>query len=90
MLELPVGLIVGAYSLGKVIRRQTLHDLMAGLESTVASMREERLLIERERLLATLRETGGNITQTADSLGKSRAAVYRLIDKHDIPLTRRS
>ncbi len=79
-----------AYSLGKVIRRQTLHELMAELESTVARMREERQLLERERLLSTLQETGGNITHTAEILEKSRAAVYRLIAKHDIPLSRRS
>lgn len=79
-----------AYSLGKVIRRQTLQELMADLEKTVASMREERQLLERDRLLQALRETGGNITHTADLLEKSRAAVYRLIAKHDIPLSRRS
>lgn len=79
-----------AYSLGKVIRRQTLQELMADLEKTVASMREERQLLERERLLEALRETGGNITHTAEILDKSRAAVYRLITKHDIPLSRRS
>jgi two-component system response regulator PilR (NtrC family) len=78
-----------AYSLGKVIRRQTLTELMAELENTVARMREERQLHERERLLSTLQETGGNITHTAEILEKSRAAVYRLIAKHDIPLARR-
>jgi DNA-binding NtrC family response regulator len=79
-----------AYSLGKVIRRQTLKELMADLENTVAGMREEHQLLERERLLKTLQETGGNITYTAEILEKSRAAVYRLIAKHDIPLVRRS
>ncbi len=79
-----------AYSLGKVIRRQTLQELMADLEKTIASMREERQLLERERLLQALQETGGNITHTAEVLEKSRAAVYRLIAKHDIPLSRRS
>ena len=79
-----------AYSLGKVIRRQTLQELMADLEKTVASMRQDRQLLERERLLQALREAGGNITQTAEILEKSRAAVYRLIAKHDIPLSRRT
>ncbi len=78
-----------AYSHGKVIRRQTLEELMADLEKSVASMREERQLIERERLLRALKEAGGNITHAAEILGKSRAAVYRLIEKHDIPLARR-
>jgi DNA-binding NtrC family response regulator len=79
-----------AYSHGRVIRRQTLQELMADLEKSVASMREERQLIERERLLRALRDAGGNITHAAEILGKSRAAVYRLIDKHDIPLSRRN
>ena len=79
-----------AYSLGKVIRRQTLQELMADLEKTVASMRQERLLLEREKLLDALRQAGGNITKTAESLEKSRAAVYRLMAKHDIPLSRRA
>jgi DNA-binding NtrC family response regulator len=79
-----------AYSLGKVIRRQTLQELMADLEKTVASMREERQRFERDRLLEALRQAGGNITQTAEILEKSRSAVYRLITKHDIPLSRRA
>jgi len=63
---------------------------MADLEKTVESMRQDRQLLERERLLQALREAGGNITQTAEILEKSRAAVYRLIAKHDIPLSRRT
>lgn len=77
-----------AYSIGRVIRRRTLQDLMVDLEDSVASMREERRFLERERLVRTLQETGGNITHTADILERSRAAVYRMIDKYDIPLKR--
>jgi len=79
-----------AYSLGKIVRRQTLRELMADLERTVASMREERQRLERDRLLDALRQSGGNITETAELLDKSRSAVYRLINKHDIPLSRRA
>ena len=61
---------------------------MVDLEDSVASMREERRFLERERLVRTLQETGGNITHTADILERSRAAVYRMIDKYDIPLKR--
>ena len=77
-----------AYSTGRVIRRQTLQDLRVDLEDSVASMREERQFLERERLVRTLQETGGNITHTADILEKSRAAVYRMIERYDIPLKR--
>jgi len=79
-----------AYSLGKIIRRQTLRELMADLEKTVEGMREERERIERARLLDALSHAGGNITQTAEILEKSRSAVYRLMNKHGIPLSRRS
>ena len=78
-----------AYSRDRTIRRQTIQDLLADLEDSIARMREERASLERQRLINMLRETGGNITHTADALGKSRAAVYRMITKHQIPLTRR-
>lgn len=78
-----------AYSHGRVVRRQTLQELMADFEKSIASMREERQLIERESLIRALREAGGNITHAAEILGKSRPAVYRLIDKFDIPFSRR-
>ena len=39
-------------------------------------------------LLRALQKTGGNITRTAEELSRSRPAVYRLIEKHGIPLRR--
>ncbi len=78
-----------AYTLGRVIRDETLRSVMAELERSVAGMRDAYSRRERQRLLDTLDETGGNITHTARRLGKSRAAVYRLIAKHDIALERR-
>jgi len=78
-----------AYTLGRVIRRDTLAGLLAELERTIAGMREEYQLHERDQLLHTLKQTGGNITHTAEILEKSRAAVYRLLAKYDIPLARR-
>jgi two-component system response regulator GlrR len=77
-----------AYSSGRVIRQQTLRDVRVDLDDSIASMRQERQLLEREELLRALRETGGNITHAALRLGRSRTAVYRLIQKHGIPLTR--
>ena len=56
----------------------------------MASIRERHSTEEREALLSALRKTGGNVSQTADILGRSRPAVYRLIEKYDIPLLRRS
>jgi transcriptional regulator of acetoin/glycerol metabolism len=39
-------------------------------------------------LIETLRATGGNVTRAAERLGRSRAAVYRLAEKHGLPLRR--
>ena len=44
---------------------------------------------ERQELIGALERTGGNVSSTAEILGKSRAAVYRLMEKYDVPLERR-
>jgi DNA-binding NtrC family response regulator len=77
-----------AYSRGPLIRRRTVLEVIAELEESVATIRERHGEVERVNLLAAIRETGGNVTRTAELLGKSRSAVYRLIEKHGIPLER--
>jgi DNA-binding NtrC family response regulator len=77
-----------AFSRGRIVRRQTIQDVFTDLEESVASIREQREALEHQRLVQALQETGGNISQTAQKIGKSRAAVYRRIHKHGIPLTR--
>lgn len=77
-----------AFSRGRVVRRQTIQDVFADLEDSIASIREHKSVVEYQRLVQALQDTGGNISQTAVQIGKSRAAVYRLIHKHGIPLTR--
>jgi DNA-binding NtrC family response regulator len=79
-----------AYTRGRVIRKQTIQDVFEDLEDSIASIREQRDALEHQRLIQALQETGANISQTADQLGKSRAAVYRMIHKYGIPLTRRN
>jgi two-component system NtrC family response regulator/two-component system response regulator HydG len=78
-----------AFSRGRVIRKQTIQDVFEDLEDSIASMREQRDALEHQRLIQALQETGANISQTAERLGKSRAAIYRMIHKYGIPLTRR-
>lgn len=39
---------------------------------------------ERQFILQSLRENGGNVTQTAQSLGLTRTALYRRMNKHGI------
>jgi len=43
---------------------------------------------ERATLLATLDQTGENITSTADALSVSRVTLYRMLRRHDIVLKR--
>jgi DNA-binding NtrC family response regulator len=77
-----------AFSRGRELRRQIVEDVLAESEESLASIRRQRSEVEREALLAAIRKTGGNVTRTAEMLGKSRSAVYRLIEKHGIPLDR--
>jgi DNA-binding NtrC family response regulator len=77
-----------AFSRSRDLRRSVLEDVLAETEESLASIRRHRSEVEREALLAAIRTTGGNVTQTAELLGKSRSAIYRLIEKHGIPLDR--
>jgi DNA-binding NtrC family response regulator len=77
-----------AYSRGPQIQRRILEDVLSELEQSLASIREQHTDLERRSLIDTINQTGGNITQTAAILGKSRSAIYRLIAKHGIPLER--
>jgi len=48
----------------------------------VGSMTMEE--IERAMILKSLRHHGGNVSRVADSLGFSRAALYRRLEKYGI------
>jgi len=75
------------FSSGRVIRRPLVEDLMAEHGESVGGIRADRALRERERLIEELRSSGGNVARTAEVLGKTRTAVYRLIARHGIPLS---
>jgi DNA-binding NtrC family response regulator len=79
-----------AFSKGREIRREVVEEVLGEIEESVASIRERHSIEERDALLGALRDTGGNVSQTAEILGKSRPAIYRLIEKYEIPLARRS
>jgi DNA-binding NtrC family response regulator len=63
-----------------------LEAALAELRPSVSALRERSRAREREALLAALTATGGNVTRAARSLGRSRAALYRLIEKHGVAL----
>jgi DNA-binding NtrC family response regulator len=77
-----------AFSSSKEIRLGDLVEILAEVKESVASIRERQGRIERQTLIETLRATGGNVTRAAERLGRSRAAIYRLAEKHGLPLRR--
>jgi two-component system response regulator GlrR len=77
-----------AFSPAREIRLGDLVEVLAEVKESVASIRERQGMIERQTLIEVLRATGGNVTRAAERLGKSRAAVYRLAEKHGLPLRR--
>jgi DNA-binding NtrC family response regulator len=60
------------------------------LRPSVADLRERQQLAERRELLELLDATGGNVAETAARMGRSRASIYRLVEKHGIALRRGS
>jgi transcriptional regulator of acetoin/glycerol metabolism len=77
-----------AFSPSKQIGLGELVEILAEVKESVASIRERQGLIERQTLIEALRSSGGNVTRAAERLGRSRAAVYRLAEKHGLPLRR--
>ncbi len=75
------------FSPAPVIGRVLVEDVLAERGESVGGIRADHALRERERLLEELRSTGGNVARTAEVLGKTRTAVYRLIARHGIPLS---
>ena len=74
------------FSSGSSIRRELISEILREASESVDRIRHQHLSKERDELLAAIRSTGGNISRTAEILGKSRSAVYRLISKHQIRL----
>jgi DNA-binding NtrC family response regulator len=77
-----------AFSSSTEISKKSIEEVLGDLQESLASIRERRSAQDREELLKAIHETGGNISQTANMLGRSRSAVYRLIARHGIRLTR--
>lgn len=69
-----------------VIDGPTMEQLLDDFEESLAAIRRKREVAERDELLATLSRTGGNISRCAEEMGRSRGAVYRLIEKYGIAL----
>ena len=79
VLELGAG-----YSAGRQLRVQDIEEVYRELEESLDTIRQQHVNAERNALMKALQATGGNVTQSAQILGKSRSAVYRLLEKHGI------
>ena len=77
-----------AFSCERSIRKDELEQLVGDLDDSLESIRKSHGLRERDDLLEALQATGGNVSRAAEVMGRSRGAVYRLIDKYEIPLSR--
>src|SRR5262249_15911603 len=76
-----------AFSSAPRIGRALIADVISEGSESIGALRASRVPRGRGRLLAELRATGGNVSHPALALGLSRAAVYRLIARHRIPLS---
>ena len=70
------------FSRGRVVQAEELREILAEEELSASHFRNEHNERERETLIRTMRETGGNVKRSAEIMGKSRAAIYRLLEKH--------
>ena len=75
-----------AFSRRHTVRLQLVEEVLAEQAPTLTEIREHSLLRERESLLEAIEAAGGNISLAARNLGKSRATLYRLIQKHGVAL----
>jgi DNA-binding NtrC family response regulator len=79
-----------AFSTHDEVDAEEIGSVLCEARPSVDALREHHRVEERESLLRALADHGGNIARAAHALGRSRAALYRLADKHGIALQRRS
>lgn len=71
---------------GQPVTRSRAAAALAEVRPNVAALREAEQARERDELLAALSSARGNLARAAALLGRSRAAVYRLLEKHGVAL----
>lgn len=79
-----------AFSTHAEVDAEEITAVLCEARPSVDALREHHRVEERESLLRALADHGGNIARAAHALGRSRAALYRLADKHGIALQHRS
>ena len=76
------------FTLGNQVRRDTVRNILRESAASVASYRNAESARERIEVTEALRKENGNISRVASQLGRSRSAIYRMIDRHGIALDR--
>ncbi len=71
---------------GEPVAAPLASAVLETLRPNISALRERERCRERDALLAALSDAGGNLARAARRLGRSRAAVYRLIAKHGVAL----
>ena len=75
-----------AFSTGDEVGGDEIGAVLGEVRVSVAVLRERHRSEERDALLQALAAHGGNIARAAQQLGRSRAALYRLAEKHGVAL----
>lgn len=58
--------------------------MLSDLELPMEQIQNQRVLTEKEELMAALEKAEGKVIDAARHLGVSRATIYRLLNKHDL------
>lgn len=77
-----------AYESSGTIGREAVARLVLEDQESVDRIRTERRQLDRDEVIAALRNTGGNVAQTAELLGRSRQSIYRVMSKNGIRIQR--
>lgn len=76
------------FTLGSQVRRDTVQKILSENNESVATYRNAEFARERVEIMEAIRTSNGNISRVAAQLGRSRSAIYRMIDRHGITLDR--
>jgi len=78
-----------SFTRGRILQHDVIEEAFEDLRESLERIRMNHAVMERDTLVRTIRETGGNISRTAAQLRKSRSAIYRLIQKHGLRIPNR-
>lgn len=79
-----------AFATDGAITRRAVDEVLGEAVESLRAFRSRRARLEREELIALLRECGGNLAEVARRMGMSRSAIHYRVHKHGLfPKARR-